>query len=236
MSGLASTEIELRREGDSAWHSLPVERTPYGFTGLVDDEAFPAGTYIVRARARDRAGNEKSTDGSPMSITLPLRLPTELAVGRSKLVQAGSKRRHRILIAKPRTRYGKTMKLTGRLTSPGGNPLVGRDVEISELLKLRVPRGSPIATVRTGKAGRFTFKALPGPSRLLRFRYPGTPTIRGQTSVVEYARAQPEQDPVSRRHVVNGEAVAVPRSRAERSDSASPGSCSSSRSTHAEAG
>ena len=39
--------------------------------------------------------------------------------------------------------------------------------------KLRLPGAnwSPIATVRTGRSGRFTFKALPGPSRLLRFRY-----------------------------------------------------------------
>jgi hypothetical protein len=208
VSGLASAEIELRREGDSAWHSLRVEPTADGFTGVIDDEKFPHGTYALRARARDRAGNEKSTEATPASITLPVRLATNLAVGRSKIVRADSKKhRHRVLIAKPRSHYGETIRLSGRLTSPGGNPLVDRDVEISERLKLPDTAWRPVATVRTGKSGRFRFKALPGPNRLLRFRYAGTPKIRGKTSIVEMRVRAASSLRVSRRRVVNGDEV-----------------------------
>jgi hypothetical protein len=207
ISGLASTEIELRRQGESTWRSLPVESMHGGFSAVVDDEAFPRGTYAVRARATDHAGNEKS-DGS--SITLPVRLATGLAVGKAKTVgarRAGSRRQRRILIRRPRTRYGKTMKLSGRLTSPGGNPLADRDVEIAQLLKLPGAEWRPVATVRTGATGRFIFKALPGPNRLLRFRYAGTPTIRGDTSVVELRVRAASSMRVSRHRVVNGEEV-----------------------------
>ena len=42
-----------------------------------------------------------------------------------------------------------------------------------------------MATVRTGERAGSRSSALPGPNRFLRFRYAGTPTIRGTTSVVE---------------------------------------------------
>jgi hypothetical protein len=162
----------------------------------------------VRARARDHAGNERSTETTPMSITLPVRLETELAVGRSKMVRAGVRnRRRRVLIRKPRARYGRPIKLTGRLMSPGGNPLVERDVEIFERLKLPGTAWRPIATVRTGRSGRFRFRALPGPNRLLRFRYAGTPTVQGATSVVVLRIRATSGMRVSRRSVVNGDEV-----------------------------
>ena len=207
VSGIATTEVELRRQGDTAWYSLPVERTARGFTSVVDDEALPEGAYAIRARASDRAGNEESTEGQPVSISLPVRLTTELLVGKMKLVRAGSHGRRRILIVKPRTTYGKTIKLTGRLTSPGKNPLGGRDVDISEWRYTPGSSWSPVATVRTDRQGRFTFRALPGPNRLLRFRYPGTPTIRGQTSLVEMRVRASTRISVDRNHVVNGEDV-----------------------------
>jgi hypothetical protein len=207
VSGLASTEIEMRRRGDSTWHSLPVERATGGFTSVVDDESFPPGTYAIRARARDRAGNEQSTEGSPMSITLPLRLPTELKVGRSKRVRAGSRRDRRALIGNPRTRYGRTMTLSGWLTSPGGNPVVERDIEISQRLKLPGATWTPVASVRTNRLGRFRFRAPSGPNRYLRFRYAGTPTVRGVTSIVELRVAAASGLVVNRHHVVNGDQV-----------------------------
>jgi hypothetical protein len=207
VSGIATTEVELRREGATAWYSLPTERTPDGFTTIVDDEALPAGTYAIRARASDRAGNEESTEGTPTSISLPVRLTTELVVGKVRFVRAGSHRRRPILIVKPRTAYGEAIRLTGRLTSPGQNPLGGRDVDISERRDVPETPWSPVATVRTNRSGRFTFRALPGPSRLLRFRYPGTPTIRGQTSFVEMRVRASTRISVDRHQVVNGEEV-----------------------------
>jgi hypothetical protein len=182
--------------------------TDDGFTAIVDDEALPRGTYAARARVKDRAGNEKSAEGPPMH--LPARLATHLAVGKSKRLKAdraGSRRGRRVLIRRPRARYGKTIKLRGRLVSPGGNPLADRDIEVSQRLKLPGHDWTPVATVRTRASGRFRFKALPGPSRALRFRYPGTPTIRGKTSVVDLRIRAVSGLRVSRRNVVNGEEV-----------------------------
>jgi hypothetical protein len=112
-----------------------------------------------------------------------------------------------MLIRRPRVGFGKTMRLTGRLVSPGGNPLPDRDVEVTQRLKLPGASWRPVATVRTRTSGRFVFKALPGPSRLLRFRYAGSPTIRGRTSVVDLRVRASSSMHASRHSVVNGEAV-----------------------------
>jgi hypothetical protein len=207
ISGLASTEIELRRQGDATWHALPVSRTVHGFTAVVDDDAFPRGDYLIRARATDHAGNERSTGST---ITLPVRLATSLAVGRwmpTKARRAGPRHRRKILVRKPRARFGQTIRLSGRLTSPGGNPLAGRDVDVAERLHLAGTEWRPVATVRTGASGKFLFKAPPGPSRVLRFRYPGTPTIRSRTSLVDLRVRATSTMRANRRRVVNGDDV-----------------------------
>jgi hypothetical protein len=207
VSGLAATELELRRVGDATWHSLAVERTEQGFSGVIDDELYPPGAYSVRARASDHAGNERSTETAAGAITLPLRLQTTLAVGRAKLVRGGSKRLRRILIRNPRSRFGETAKLTGRLMAPGGNPLADREIEVSEQLELAGAAASRIGSVQTDGAGRFSFKAPPGPNRRLLFRYAGTPTIRGCTGAVELRVDATSSIRVSRANVVNGDEV-----------------------------
>jgi hypothetical protein len=112
-----------------------------------------------------------------------------------------------VLIVKPRARFGRTIKLHGRLTTPGGNPLVDSEVEVSEQLALpgAVPRR--IASLRTSRTGRFTFKALRGPSRVLRFRYAGTGTIRARTTTVDLRVQASSTLHPSRRKVRNGEYV-----------------------------
>ena len=69
---------------------LPVKRSekaqPGGFSVMLDDEHMRDGYYQLAARAVDDAGNERSTDrtpdGSPASITLPVRLKTKLRAAR----------------------------------------------------------------------------------------------------------------------------------------------------------
>jgi hypothetical protein len=207
-SGIATAEIEVSRDNDGVWHSLPVVVGAGGFSASVDDETLPPGTYAVRVRARDGAGNERTVDGG--SLRLPIRLTTELAVGKSERLRAdraGQRKGRRVLIRKPRTRYGRTIELTGRLASPGGNPLADRDIEVTQQLRMPGQDWTPVATVRTTARGRFTFKAPPGPSRLLRFRYAGSPTIRGHSSVVDLRVRATSTFRVNRRRVVNGEAV-----------------------------
>jgi hypothetical protein len=215
LSPLAVREILLRRRRHTSWVSLPVTPDPDGFSAFVNDERFPDGVYELRARAVDQAGNERSTDkrddGASALLALPLRIKARLAVGRPKRVRArgaGGKRRYRIvLIERPRSNYGQTIPLRGRLTSPGGNPLAGREVQVSERTKVAGAGWRPIATLRTSHTGRFTFKALRGPSRTLRFRFGGADTIRGRTALVRLGVRASTTLQASRGSVVNGEDV-----------------------------
>ena len=214
-SGLGVREVLLRRRGSPTWTSLPVASDKNGFSATVDDEHLPDGIYQLRARARDLAGNERSTDqradGKTAALALPLRIKTSLRVGKRKRVLAqgaNGKRRYRIvLIEKPRSRYGRTILLRGRLTSPGGNPLVGRNIEVLAQTRLLAAAWRPIATLRTSKTGRFAFRALRGPSRTLRFRFNGSDTVRGRTAIVRLGVRAASSISVDRRRVVNGEGV-----------------------------
>ncbi len=209
-SGLATTEIELRRRGSREWQSLPVTRSAGTFSASVDDEGLADGVYDIRARATDQAGNERTAsvfpDGEPAAIGLPVRIGTRIAVGSVKRVRDhGSVRR--VLVVCPRARYGRTISLTGRLTMPGANPVPGADVEVWERPRLDGSAWHRIAVVRTAATGRFVFRALRGPSRFLRFRYTGTATVRPSTGDVELRIAAVSTLGASRRSVVNGEDV-----------------------------
>jgi hypothetical protein len=215
-SGIARGEIELRRQGEGTWRSLTVELAANGFSGVIDDEHLPDGAYDVRARATDHAGNETSTEtlanGLAATVALPVRLKTRLAVGKVKRIRARGSRRgraryRRILVPPPRTRYGRTIRLRGRLTTPGANPVAGANLEVWEQLTLPGAEWRQIATIPTSRSGRFTFKALRGPSRLLRFRYPGTATVRARTMTVALRVRATSSIRPSRRHLVNGEEV-----------------------------
>jgi hypothetical protein len=213
--GLASREVLLRRRGANEWTSLKASPEREGFSTVIDDEHLRDGIYDLRARAVDLAGNERSTDrltdGRRAELALPLRIKTRLVVGKPKRVRAigaRGKRRYRIvLIGKPRSRFGRTIPLRGRLTSPGGNPLVGRNIQVLEQTHLRAAPWRPIATLRTSRTGRFTFKALRGPSRTLRFRFGGTDTIRGRTAEVRLGVRAATTMTVDRIRVVNGDGV-----------------------------
>jgi hypothetical protein len=213
VSGLAEGTIEARRKGESVWRPLPTIISHPGLLATIDDEALPSGVYELRARAVDRAGNERTTTrtgaGATASITLPVRISSRLAVGKVKLVRAKGPRgkRRRILVVRPRARYGRTIPLYGRLTAPGGNPLAERDVDVFERTDQPLADWRRIASVRTTRTGSFVFKALRGPSRTLRFRYPGTETVRGFTSDVELRVRAASSMRVSRQSVVNGEEV-----------------------------
>ncbi|MGH2970320.1 MAG: hypothetical protein ACRDK0_14855, partial [Solirubrobacteraceae bacterium] len=214
-SGVAAGQIEARRRGEDAWRSLRTTLGGNGFSAVLDDELLPKGNYELRARAVDLAGNERSTqslqDGQPATRKLPLRIRTRLAVGKRKRVRANrsrGKRRYRtVLIVKPRARYGRTIPLRGRLTTPGANPLAGADVEVWEQVKLPRAEWRRIGLVRTSRTGRFRFKALRGPSRVLRFRYPGTATIRARSRQVDQRVRAVTSFRVNRQRVVNGEEI-----------------------------
>ncbi len=206
-SGLRSVELTLKRGDDPVTYGLPVSLNAGVYGAVLDDETLPEDEYTVRAHVVDLAGNERTVEG-PL-LKLPARIGTSLTVGKRALIVhgVGAGKRRYVLRRSVRTNFGRAAKLRGRLTTPGRNPLGDRDITIAERVDLPDASWRAVGVVRTDGGGRFAFRAAPGPSRQLRFRFDGTPSIRGRTSTVHlHVRASSSMH-ASRHHVVNGEAV-----------------------------
>jgi hypothetical protein len=220
VSGLARGEIELRRVGTSTWQSLDVRREGSRLIGKIDDSRLPAGQYELRGRAFDQAGNEASTlrriDGSPASLTLPLRFPSVLTGGierrrvvRRVIRQRGKRRRVRRrvvqLVPTRRVTLGRQTGIRGRLTNVDGQPIGG-----AQIFVLSEVAGGPRAltgVVTTGPDGSWTYTARASQSRVLRFAYLGTSLILPselQTSLLVPASSSLG---VNRRRARNGGSV-----------------------------
>jgi hypothetical protein len=164
-SGISDGQIEMRRTGAGTYRALDTRLEAGRLVAQLDDDV-PDGRYELRARVRDRAGNETvSSDrvgGDRMTVTLPIRTPTRL-----QLETAARPVGHRV---RPLIR--------GRLTTSGGQPLAKATVTVLD----RDPAGGdlrPIGSVETNAKGRFRHRALARrPSRAIRYSYAGTRTIR----------------------------------------------------------
>jgi hypothetical protein len=216
VSPLRRTEIEYRRRGDRSWTPLATSTTSSGFSARLDDEHLADGSYELRARAFDSAGNERSTDrlanGSLATRRVPIRVNTRLVAGQIKHLTArrakGRKpRRRRVIVVRPTVRYGRTIPIEGRLTTPGGNPVANAAIEVWQRISVPAANWRRVAVIGTDGSGGFTFKALRGPSRALRFRYPGTRLVRARTSEVEIHVKATTTIRSSRTRVVNGDEV-----------------------------
>ncbi len=64
---------------------------------------------------------------------------------------------------KVRLSYGKTVTVSGRVTTPAGDPVAGADVEVLSQTRLRGAKLTRIATVRTDRSGGFRYKVAEGP-------------------------------------------------------------------------
>jgi hypothetical protein len=107
---------------------------------------------------------------------------------------------------KPNVQIGRTTHLHGQLRV-GGKAMPATPVEVWRRLDLDGAQWGRIATVTTSKTGHFSYTALRGPARAIRFRYPGTGTIRGRNGDVALrVRAGTTLRP-SRRNAINGEYV-----------------------------
>ncbi len=213
VSGIGRGEIEVRRQGSDAWRSAPAQLEAGGFSAVLDDEHLADGSYELRARVWDAAGNEKSSDrwtsGDVAKLTLPLRVKTRLRVGKRRKLRAhGARKRSRIVyLSRPLVGQGRKVRIRGRLTAPGGNPLAGVDIEVSARLAVPGVGFQPVATLKTSASGRFSYLVPAGASRVLQFRYPGAPKIRAQTRVVNVRVRGSSTIRRDRKRVVNGETV-----------------------------
>ena len=207
-SGLQGGEIDLRREGTDSWQALPTTVQSGRLAARIDDEGLIAGRYDLRAYATDLAGNERTVtttaEGASAQVTLPLRLATRLQVGSVK--RSGGRAR-----LKPRSRidasYGRAVRLRGKLAGPDGNPVA--DAEVLVYTQTLRPGAAVrlVATLKTSRRGGFSYRAPTGPSRLVRFRYTGTATVRTATKDVRFLVHAHSTLRANRRSVVNGETV-----------------------------
>jgi hypothetical protein len=214
-SGMADVEIEARRRGETTWTTLGVDGAAGRYSAAIDDASMPDGRYELRARVTDQAGNERTVttlpSGDALELQLPLRTVTSVAVGQSRRVRVKTARGkpvyRRVLVRRPQAGFGSTVALSGKLTDAAGNPVSGAPVEVLEHVDLPGLDWKRLATVKTVASGAFTFRAVAGPARTLRFRYPGSATTRPESEEVELrVRAGISLTP-SRNRLRNGHSV-----------------------------
>ena len=202
-SGLDTGAIEMRRRGGDVWQSLATVREDQLLVSYVDDERFRSGVYDFRAGARDRAGNESSTDrqatGARATIELPVRFATRLSVGRPHRARRG-KRRTIVLAPSTRAKYRTRLKLHGRLANADGQPIGGATVQVSSDSPGDAVGLLPAGVARTDREGRFTYVVRATRNKVLRFRYSGSRQIRAASGDFELhvpgrssIRAQPKR-------------------------------------------
>lgn len=217
-SGIAGGTIEVRRSGFRQWHALPSALEGRRMSARLDDLALPDGSYEVRARVADNAGNERTSDrredGSKMEVTLPVRLPSRLTVDgavrkRKRCRRVGRRRtprcRGRRVLSTPRLRgAGKTVR--GRVQMPDGRPIARAAIAVAE--EPRAGSGAmQLETLQSDARGRFSFRVVRGPSRTIRFHYGGTPLIKPATQELAVLVPARTAIAVSKRYVRNGRSV-----------------------------
>ncbi|MBS1886321.1 MAG: carboxypeptidase regulatory-like domain-containing protein [Actinobacteria bacterium] len=220
VSGVMGGEVELSRVGSGVWQPLPTTLEGEELVTRIDDAVLPAGEYQLRATATDRAGNEAATesriDGTPMKMTLPLRVPTSLTAGvldrrvQKKVVRRNGHRRvvrHQVSHVAPEATVavGHKVGFSGRLIDKAGNPVAGATVTVYQ----QVPEEAEVqvATVTTGAEGGFDYEVTADSSRRVRFAYAGTATTLPSEGSAELLVRAASTLKVRPQHVLNGGSV-----------------------------
>jgi hypothetical protein len=193
ISGVADGVIEFRRTGWRQWHGLPTSLHGDGhLSARLNDLDLPDDTYELRARVRDRAGNEltgyEREDGARMALTLPLRTAS------------------RIELDKPRRNGKPPTELSGTLRAASGGPLARAAVSVFE--QPRTGGGfRKTASLRTNDSGKFTQVLAAGPSRTVNIRYGGSPLIKPAAENIAIRVPARTTITANRRSLQNGQAV-----------------------------
>jgi hypothetical protein len=134
-----------------------------------DSDAYPAGNYEFQATGYDAAGNAAVTtrrrNGTPMVLANPLKATTALDAG------FGGQRLKRTV------RFGRGIRIGGRLTTGIDSPLDGMPVRIVERFAPGASPAARVSMVRTGPNGAFSIRLAPGPSREVTATFDGNRTL-----------------------------------------------------------
>src|SRR3954447_1911609 len=206
VSGIGSGQIEIQRAGQSTWQPLPTQVEPGRLTARLDDERLKDGTYLLRADAYDGAGNGRVSqtlpDGNLAQLTLPLRIKTRLRVGIVRHIHGKRRLRYR---SRARVKFGRPARFRGRLTTSERNPIADADVLVYSQARSTGSTQRLVATLKTSRRGGFSYRTPKGPSRTIRFRYAGQPTVRSATHDIGLLVRAGTTLHTSRKRVVNGE-------------------------------
>jgi hypothetical protein len=217
-SGVADGAIELSRQGSSIWQGLQATRAGDRLVARVDDAALPAGTYVLRARARDQAGNEASTmsrvDGQPMMLTLPIRIASTMRAGvaSTKVVRRWVRRHGKRLRIRRRVTvlrrsapvaFGGRVEIRGRLADRNGHGIAGAPIQVLSRSVASAERLE--AVVRTGDSGGFRYTAAGTMSRTFRLAFSGSPLILPTQREVGVRVPAAGSLKAKRRHLLNGQ-------------------------------
>ena len=177
-------------------HRVPCPLAPAPIEVPLDTRTLADGVHTVHVRIQDAAGNETSAFGptemtvrnanaaTPTPVTPPAAggpgagAPTSpiAALGTINGLRGGAGARLSVVVLRSNQRtvrvsYGRTVTVSGRLTTPSGDPVSSASVDVLAQVRLRGAKLVRIATVRTDRAGGFRYVVPAGPSRLIRFAY-----------------------------------------------------------------
>jgi hypothetical protein len=210
VSGLADGAIEISAAGSGVWQTLATQKDGSRLVTRIDDAALPPGGYVLRARARDQAGNEASTDrrvdGQPMAITLPLRTGVAFRAGFERTIARRGKRRP-VVVLRPAARVGfmERARIVGRLATSDGRAISGAPVQV--LSRTGTEPDQLVDTLTTDADGRFRSVATGTNSRTLRLVYGGSSLTLPTQTALEMRVPAATSVRVSRRRLRNGQAV-----------------------------
>jgi hypothetical protein len=210
-SGVAGARIQINVDG--AWRSLPTrfhEAQGVANAEIPDNGSIRNGTYELRAKAWDKAGNRnyvtQSISGAPESIALPLRevadLTAVVSAGHAYVAATASSGIRSLSV-----QYGRKVRVVGRLVTASGTPVGRADIVISERLSgARAIR--KLAEVTTTRNGDFSRTLGPSPSRTLLVSYEGSSSLRSASAATN-ERVTGEVELTVPRLVVAGKRVTM---------------------------
>ena len=148
-SGVASGAIAVRR--GRTFRSLPTRLAGGRLIARLRRGSRRGRTF--QATATDQLGRTSTIGGAPVVLRAGF----------------GSRLRR---TARGSLTSGRTVR--GRLVRPGGRPLAGQTIAITQVVAVDGATPQVVAQVQTGADGRFRATVAPGPSRSLRVTSPGT--------------------------------------------------------------
>jgi hypothetical protein len=145
-SGVASGAIEVRDSTGAPFRPLPTTLTGSTLTANLDRGR--ASRIGIRVSAADNAGN--AIAGQLVEMTL-----SHVRRGRVSL------------------RYNRGVTIRGRLRTRDGVTVTGQPIQVEQTVRQIGAAPQLVQTLTTDARGRFSFRAAAGPSRRLRFSFPG---------------------------------------------------------------